>query len=43
MLRFFKNLTYDDFSEDLFIQNSVKRAETFRMWADIEDVAIGFQ
>jgi hypothetical protein len=39
-LRYFKDLSYSDFAEDINIQNKLKRAETFRMWVDIEDTAL---
>ena len=43
MLRYNRDLDYQDFSDDLNIQNKIKRAETFRSWADIEDLAHGFE
>ena len=43
MLRYNRELDYQDFSDDLNIQNKIKRAETFRSWADIEDLAHGFE
>lgn len=42
MLRYNRDLGYEDFSDDLSVQNKLKRAETFRLWADIEDLASGF-
>jgi|TARA_B110000285_G_C14890947_1_gene498528 hypothetical protein len=43
LLRYNRVLDYQDFSDDLNIQNKIKRAETFRSWADIEDLAHGFE
>ena len=43
LLRYNRDLDYADFSDDLNIQNKIKRAETFRSWADIEDLAHGFE
>ena len=43
LLRYFKNLGYNDFSEDANIQSLIKRAETFRAWADIEDLAVSYE
>ena len=43
LLRYNRVLDYNDFSDDLNIQNKIKRAETFRSWADIEDLAHGFE
>lgn len=43
LLRYNRDLDYQDFSDDLNIQNKIKRAETFRSWADIEDLAHGFE
>mmetsp|Transcript_1260 Transcript_1260/g.1305 ORF Transcript_1260/g.1305 Transcript_1260/m.1305 type:complete len:140 (+) Transcript_1260:275-694(+) len=42
LLRYHRKLDYEDFSEDVLIQNTIKRAEIFRSWADIEDLASGF-
>ena len=43
LLRYNKDLHYQDFSDDLAVQNKIKRAETFRSWADIEDLANGYE
>jgi len=43
LLRYNRELDYQAFSDDLNIQNKIKRAETFRSWADIEDLAHGFE
>lgn len=39
LLRYNRDLDYSDFSEDEQIHSKIKRAETFRSWADIEDLA----
>lgn len=36
-------MEYTDFSDDLNVQSKIRRAETFRSWADIEDLAHGFE
>jgi hypothetical protein len=43
LLRYNRELDYADFSEDLVVQAKIKRAEIFRAWADIEDLAHGFE
>lgn len=43
LLRYNRDLDYSDFSDDVHIQNKIKRAEIFRSWADIEDLAHGFE
>jgi hypothetical protein len=43
LLRYNRELDYTDFADDVIIQNKVKRAEVFRAWADIEDLAHGFE
>ena len=43
LLRYNRDLDYEDFSDDYNIKNRIKRAETFRSWADIEDLAHGFE
>ena len=42
LLRYYRNVSYSAFSADEAIQNRIKRAETFRAWADIEDLAHGY-
>ena len=39
LLRYNRELDYSDFSDDPEIIQKIKRAETFRTWADIEDLA----
>lgn len=43
LLRYHRDLDYADFSDDLYVQQKIKRAETYRSWADIEDLANGFE
>lgn len=43
LLRYHRNLNYDEFSDDIRIVSKIKRAETFRAWADIEDLALGYE
>ena len=39
LLRYHKDLEYADFTEDNNFQDLIRRAEAFRQWADIEDLA----
>lgn len=39
MLRYNRELDYQDFSDDQNIISKIKKAETYRTWADIEDLA----
>lgn len=39
LLRYHKDLEYADFTEDNNVQDLIRRAEAFRQWADIEDLA----
>ena len=43
LLRYNRELDYSDFSDDPSVQNKIRRAEIFRSWADIEDLAHGFE
>lgn len=43
LLRYHRDLDYPDFSDEPLVINKIKRAETFRSWADIEDLANGFE
>ena len=43
LLRYYRNVSYSTFSADETIQNRIKRAETYRAWADIEDLAHGYE
>jgi hypothetical protein len=36
-------LDYADFSDDENVKNRIRRAEMFRSWADIEDLANGYE
>jgi hypothetical protein len=39
LLRYNRELDYQDFSDDANIIQKIKKAETYRTWADIEDLA----
>eukprot|EP00347_Sterkiella_histriomuscorum_P003950 403362314 len=43
LLRYHRDLDYSDFSDDPICTHKIKRAETYRSWADIEDLANGFE
>lgn len=43
LLRYHKDIDYDDFSENLTVINRIKRAEVYRVWADIEELANGYE
>jgi hypothetical protein len=43
ILRYHKDIDYTDFSDDERVHNAIKRAESFRAWADIEDLANGYE
>ena len=43
LLRYHRDLDYQDFSDDPIVTHKIKRAETYRSWADIEDLANGFE
>ncbi|CDW71591.1 UNKNOWN [Stylonychia lemnae] len=43
LLRYNKDLQYSDFSDNKEVISRIKRAESFRSWTDIEDVASGFE
>lgn len=40
LLRYHRLLNYEEFSDNTRIVSMIKRAETFRAWADIEDLAL---
>lgn len=42
-MRYNRELDYNDFTDKIDVQNKIKRAEVFRSWADIEDLAHGFE
>jgi hypothetical protein len=42
-LRYHKDIDYADFSEDQFVVSKIRRAEIYRSWADIEDLANGYE
>jgi hypothetical protein len=39
LLRYHRDLNYHDFSDNSQVIRIIKRAEMFRNWADIEDLA----
>ena len=43
ILRYYRTVSYEAFSTDEVTQNKIKRAEVFRAWADIEDLAHGYE
>jgi hypothetical protein len=43
LLRYHRDLDYIDFAEEPHVIHKIKRAETYRSWADIEDLANGFE
>ena len=40
LLRYHRLLYYEEFSDDQRVVSMIKRAETFRAWADIEDISL---
>lgn len=43
LLRYHKDIDYSDFSDDQFVINKIRRSEIYRVWADIEDLANGYE
>lgn len=43
LLRYHQDLDYTDFSEDESVIRQIKRAEMYRNWVDIEDLATGYE
>jgi len=43
LLRYHRDLNYEDFSDDPDVVRMVRRAEMYRNWADVEDIANGFE
>ena len=43
LLRYHKDLDYSDFSEDPETVKKIRRAEMYRNWLDIEDLANGYE
>jgi hypothetical protein len=43
LLRYHRDIDYVDFSEDQFVSGKIRRAEVYRAWADIEDLANGYE
>ena len=43
LLRYHRDIDYTDFSEDQYASGKIRRAEVYRAWADIEDLANGYE
>ncbi len=43
LLRYHREIDYSDFSDDQFVVGKIRRAEVYRAWADIEDLANGYE
>jgi len=43
LLRYHRDLNYEDFSDDKQVLMMIRRAEMYRNWADVEDLANGFE
>ena len=43
LLRYHREIDYNDFSEDQFVTQKIRRAEVYRAWADIEDLSNGYE
>jgi hypothetical protein len=43
LLRYHREIDYSDFSEDQYVVGKIRRAEVYRAWADIEDLANGYE
>lgn len=43
LLRYHRDLNYEDFSDDKEVLMMIRRAEMYRNWADVEDLANGFE
>ena len=43
LLRYHKELDYRDFSDSKEVLARIKRAESYRAWADIEDLANSYE
>jgi len=43
LLRYHRDLNYEDFSDDKDVLMMIRRAEMYRNWADVEDLANGFE
>ncbi|CAI2384862.1 unnamed protein product [Moneuplotes crassus] len=43
LLRYHQDLDYNDFSEDEHVVKAIRRAEMYRNWVDIEDLATGYE
>ena len=43
LLRYQREIDYSDFSDDQYVVGRIRRSEVFRAWADIEDLANGYE
>jgi hypothetical protein len=43
LLRYHREIDYSDFSDDQYVVGRIRRSEVFRAWADIEDLANGYE
>jgi hypothetical protein len=43
LLRYHREIDYSDFSDDQYVVGRIRRSEVFRAWADIEDLALGYE
>ena len=43
LLRYHREIDYGDFSDDSTVVSRIRRAEVYRAWADIEDLANGYE
>jgi hypothetical protein len=43
LLRYHRDIDYADFSDDQYVVGRIRRSEVYRAWADIEDLANGYE
>ena len=43
LLRYHREIDDSDFSDDQYVVGRIRRSEVFRAWADIEDLANGYE
>lgn len=43
LLRYHRDIDYGDFTDDQLALSKIRRAEVYRAWADIEDLANGYE
>ena len=43
LLRYHREIDYSDFSDETNVTGKIRRAEVYRAWADIEDLANGYE